>query len=77
MKYSFAQVKAIYDEMDRRLYMMICDDSFEDEFARQEYQNAMLQGVYSVLSVTASNWPDVAQWCIRLEREACMYGSEV
>ena len=67
MKYTKEQVNAIYDETERRLYMMICDDSFEDEFARREYENAMLQGVYSALMVTASNWPDVRQWCSEIE----------
>ena len=67
MKYTKEQVKAIYDETERRLYMMICDDSFEDEFDRREYENAMLQGVYSALCATASNWPEVAQWCREIE----------
>lgn len=67
MEYTKEQVKAIYDETERRLYMMICDDSFEDEFVRREYENAMLQGVYSALMATASNWPDVRQWCSEIE----------
>lgn len=67
MKYTKEQVKAIYDETERRLYMMICDDSFEDEFDRREYENAMLQGVYSALVATATNWPEVAQWCREIE----------
>lgn len=67
MKYTKEQVKAIYDETERRLYQMVSDDSFEDELDRREYQKAMLQGVYSALMVTALNWPDVAQWCREIE----------
>lgn len=67
MKYTKEQVKAIYDETERRLYQMVFDDSFEDEFDRREYQKAMLQGVYSALMATAANWPDVAQWCQEIE----------
>lgn len=67
MKYTKEQVKAIYDETERRLYQMVFDDSFEDEFEQREYQKAMLQGVYSALMVTADNWPDVAQWCREIE----------
>lgn len=67
MKYTKEQVKAIYDETERRLYQMVFDDSFEDEFDQWEYQKAMLQGVYSALMATASNWPDVAQWCREIE----------
>jgi hypothetical protein len=67
MKYTKEQVKAIYDETERRLCQMVFDDSFEDEFDRREYQKAMLQGVYSALMATAANWPDVAQWCREIE----------
>ncbi len=67
MKYTKGQVKAIYDEMERRIYMMICADSFENEYDRKQYKNAMLQGVYSALIVTASNWPEVRSWTDEIE----------
>lgn len=67
MRYTKDQIRAIYDETARRLYMMIYDGSFEDDNDRLEYQNAMLQGVYSALIATASNWPEVAQWCKVIE----------
>lgn len=69
MKYTKEQVKAVYLEVDRRLDMMIFDGSFENDFERRDYVNAMMQGVYSVLCATASNWPDVAQWCCDIEKE--------
>lgn len=67
MRYTKDQVRAIYDETARRLYTMIRSDSFEDENDLREYENAMLQGVYSALRATASNWPEVAQWCRTIE----------
>lgn len=67
MQYTKDQIRAIYDETARRLYMMIYDGSFKDDNDRLEYQNAMLQGVYSALIATASNWPEVAQWCKVIE----------
>lgn len=67
MKYTKQQVKAIYDETERRIYMMIRADSFEDEYDLREYKNAMLQGVYSALMVTASNWPEVRSWADEIE----------
>ena len=67
MKYTKEQVKAIYDETERRIYMMICDDAFEDEYDLREYENAILQGVYSALMVTASNWPEVRSWTDEIE----------
>lgn len=67
MKYTKEQVKAIYDEIERRLYQMVFDHSFEDEFEQREYQKAMLQGVYSALMDTADNWSEVAQWCREIE----------
>lgn len=67
MKYMKYQVRAIYNETARRLYMKIRDDSFEDENALREYENAMLQGVHCALAATASNWPEVAQWCREIE----------
>lgn len=67
MRYTKDQVRAIYNETARRLYMMIRSDSFEDENNLREYENAMLQGVYSALVATASNWPEVDQWCRAIE----------
>lgn len=69
MNYTKEQIEAVYGEVSRRLSMMICDDSFEDEFDRREYQNAMLQGVYSALIATATNWPEAAKWCCEAEEK--------
>ena len=69
MQYTFEQVKRIYAEMHRRIYNLIRFDSFVDDNDRREFQNAMLQGIYSALMATASNWPDVVQWCSRLESD--------
>ena len=67
MKYTKEQVKAIYDEIERRLYQMVFEDSFENDFERLEYQKAMLQGFYSALMVTASNWLEVRSWIDEIE----------
>ncbi|MBO6267353.1 MAG: hypothetical protein J6M06_03885 [Synergistaceae bacterium] len=52
---------------DGKVAAMIKDDVFERLSDMIEYRKAMLQGVYSTLMVTASNWPDVAAWCREIE----------
>ena len=63
--YTREQVEAVYDEVDRRLEMDIRDGYFynkQGNFQDAEYKDyraAMLQGVYSALMATASNWSEV------------------
>lgn len=67
--YSKADVQAVYDEVDRRISRGIKDGEFaaEDGYtypeAIESYRLEMLQGVYSVLMVLSSNWPEVRIMC--------------
>ena len=67
VRYIKDDVERVYDEVDRRIADYIKDDAFEWLSDMIEYRKAMLQGVYSTLMVTASNWPDVAAWCREIE----------
>lgn len=69
MRYTKEQIEAVYDEVSRRLTQMAADDDFEDYFDRKEYQKAMLQGVYSALIATATNWPEAEKWCCEAEEK--------
>lgn len=68
MKYTREQIEAVYEEAGRRMYLEARDGTFEDDFDRREYRKAMLQGVYSALIATATNWPEVANWCREIEK---------
>lgn len=67
--YSEADVQAVYDEVDRRIKAGIKDGELaaEDGYTYPEainsYRLDMLQGVYSVLMVLSSNWPEVRIMC--------------
>lgn len=58
-------VEDVFDEVDRRMEVEMKEGGFagctQDEV--NEYYNAMLQGVYSVLIVLAKDWPAVARMC--------------
>ena len=67
--YSEADVQAVYDEVDRRINAGIKEGDFtsEDGYIYPEtinsYRRDVLQGVYSVLMVLSSNWPEVRIMC--------------
>lgn len=66
IKFDKEQIKAIYDEVERRMCGLTEDDYFTEKEIIDE-RRAMMQGVYSVLSVTASNWPEVRHWTDEIE----------
>ena len=68
MKIEREQVAKIYDEVDRRIDLLIRDDVLDAEQIREE-RISMLQGVYSTLMAISSNWPDVRYWCDQEEEE--------
>ena len=62
------QIKVIYDEVERRIRAFIDDDYYTEPEINEE-RRAMMQGVYSVLSTLASNWPEVRNWTDEIESE--------
>lgn len=62
------QIEVIYDEVERRMRAFI-DDDYYTEAEINEERRAMMQGVYSVLSTLASNWPEVRHWTDEIESE--------
>lgn len=69
IKFEKEQIEAIYDEVDRRMLMAINDDCFENEYEIMRERRTMHQGVYSVLSVLAINWPEVRSWTDEVESQ--------
>lgn len=69
IKFEKEQINGIYDEVDRRMLMAINGDCFENEYEIMGERRAMHQGVYSVLSVLAINWPDVRNWTDEIESQ--------
>lgn len=73
MKIKKEHVSKSYNEIDRRIEIMIHDGDFSNETEIQEYRNAMLQGLYSTFMMISDNWPDVRSWCDTAERERGYY----
>lgn len=66
-RYTSDEVRSIYREIHRRLNFSVMDGSVETQSEYLERRNVMMQGVYSALMVTASNWPEVVSWLSALE----------
>lgn len=69
IKFEKEQIKAIYDEVDRRMLMQINDNSFENDYEIMQERRSMHQGVYSVLCALAINWPEVRHWTDEIESQ--------
>lgn len=69
IKFTRADIEAVYNEVDRRIKHMTEDGEFEWVSEIVEYRNAMLQGVYGTLMVQAANWPEVVGWSDVIEEE--------
>ncbi len=65
IKFEKAHISAVFDEVARRLR---ADSFFVDFDELNEERRAMLQGVWSVFSALASNWPEVRTWTDELDR---------
>ena len=69
MEYTREMVEAIYDEMDRRIELDIASGCFRWEREIVEARKTMLQGIYSVMMVTASNWSELTWTLEEIEAE--------
>ena len=67
VSFGAAHVEGVYDEIDRRIEMLIRDGLTPDDI--KEERKSMLQGVYSTLMTLSSNWPDVRSCCDREEEK--------
>lgn len=65
IKFEKDQIQAVYDEVARRMQQFYTDEYTERE--AEEEHRAMRQGVYSVLSSLAINWPEVRCWTDEIE----------
>ena len=61
IKFERQQIEGVYAALERRLYRFILDEAPTPAEFRKE-RAAMMQGVYSVFSACASNWPEIRQW---------------
>lgn len=68
MRYEKCQVVRIYDEMERRITLMISQGEIENENELSEARVLMRQGAYAALMATADNWEDVVRWIEEAER---------
>lgn len=76
MRYNYTEddIVRIYDEVDRRVEIDESDGCFRTIIERVDYRNAILQGVYSVLMVSSTNWSWVCGLC--RDEEQNRYDSE-
>ena len=69
MEYTREMIEAIYDEMDRRIELDIANGCFKWEREIVEARKTMLQGIYSAMTITASNWLELAWTISEIESE--------
>lgn len=68
MVFNRGQVARVYEEMERRISIMISQGEIETEKELNDTRVLMRQGAYAALMVTASNWEEVVHWIDEMER---------
>ena len=68
MVFNRGQVARVYDEMERRISIMISDGEIETENELNDTRALMRQGVYAALMATTTNWEEIVQWIDEIER---------
>lgn len=68
MVFNRGQVVSVYDEIERRISIMISDGDIETENELNDTKVLMRQGAYATLMATASNWEEIVQWIDEIER---------
>lgn len=68
MTFNRGQAARIYEEMERRISVMIFNGVIETENELNDARALMRQGIYAALMATANNWEEIVQWLCELER---------
>lgn len=69
MKFSREQVVRVYNEVERRISLMIIQRDIESEEELQNSRSLMRQGIYSTFMALAFNWEEVVMWIDEIERQ--------
>lgn len=71
MVFTKQDIKAVYDELDRRIELDMSDGTIPDCIELKYTRSDRLQGVYGTLMALATNenWRDIVWWCEEIERE--------
>lgn len=73
MKIARYHVEKSYNEIDRRIEWLIHDGDLQDAWEVRDERNSMIQGLYATFMMIADNWPEVADWCRKIEDERGYY----
>ena len=68
MVFNRGQIASVYDEIERRISIMIYDGEIETEKELNDIKVLMRQGAYATLMATATNWEEIVQWIDEIER---------
>ena len=68
MLFNRYEVGRVYEEIERRISLMISQGDIETENELKDARALMRQGAYAALMATAANWEDVVRWIIEMER---------
>lgn len=68
MVFNRGQVARVYEEMERRISIMISQREIETENELNDTRTLMRQGAYAALMATATNWEEIVQWINEMER---------
>ena len=68
MVFNREQVVSIYEEMERRISVMIYQGEFDTDNELHDTIVSMRQGAYAALMATATNWEEIVQWIDEIER---------
>ena len=62
------EVVRVYEEIERRISLMISQGDIETENELNDARALMRQGAYAALMATAENWEEVVHWIDEIER---------
>lgn len=68
MVFNRGQVACVYEEIERRISLMISQGDLETENELNDARALMRQGAYAALMATAANWEEVVHWIDEIER---------
>ena len=68
MVFNRYEVVRVYEEIERRISLMISQGDIDTENELKDARALMRQGSYAALMATAENWEEVVNWIDEIER---------
>ena len=68
MLFNRNEVGRVYEEIERRISLMVSQGDIETENELKDAIALMRQGAYSALMAMSTNWEEIVQWIDEIER---------